>query len=255
LSKFFAQDRYKNVVTLYGLVNEPAKAIPQSDLVTWTQNAYKIVKGNGVNAAQIFSDASMGFGAWAGQLTGFGNGLVLDGHEYTIFDSGLIAMKHAAKVSFACQTFTAQVSSSESTSGGFGPTLVGEWSQADTDCAYFLNGVGNGARWNGTFYGTGTKSGAGCPTGNDDCDCASANADPSSFSSDYKTFLQTFAEAQMSAFEAGWGWFYWTWKTESAPLWSYQAALQGGFMPSVAYQRSWGCSNSVPSFGSLPESY
>ena len=94
-----------------------------------------------------------------------------------------------------------------------------------------------------------------CPTKDSECNCDKANADASTFSSEYKTFLQTWAEAQMFAFEKSWGWFYWTWKTETAPLWSYQAGLAGGFLPPVAYQKDWDCSMAVPSFGSLPEFY
>jgi glucan 1,3-beta-glucosidase len=130
--------------------------------------------------------------------------------------------------------------------------MVGEWSQADTDCTKYLNGVGNGARWTGTFSG---ESKPLCPTQDNQCSCDVANADASTFTSEYKQFLQTWAESQMYAFEKSWGWFYWTWKTESAPLWSYQAGLQGNFMPAIAYQRDWDCSKSIPSFGSLPEYY
>ena len=81
------------------------------------------------------------------------------------------------------------------------------------------------------------------------------SSDPSTFTSDYKTFLQTWAVAQMDAFEKSWGWFYWTWKTESAPLWSYQAGIQGKYLPPIAYKRDWNCGKAMPSFGSLPESY
>ena len=31
------------------------------------------------------------------------------------------------------------------------------------------------------------------------------------------------AEAQMDSFEKGWGWFYWTWKTEGATQWDWKA--------------------------------
>ena len=82
-----------------------------------------------------------------------------------------------------------------------------------------------------------------------------ANANATSFTAEYKLFLKTWAEAQMHSFERSWGWFYWTWKTESAPLWSYQAGLEGKYMPALAYQRDWDCSKPVPSFGSLPEYY
>lgn len=253
LSKFFAQERYRNVVAFYGLVNEPALSIPQGDLITWTTEAYNTVRGNGVNATQVFSDALEGLPAWAGKLTGYGDSLVIDSYEYTVFDNYLIGLEHADKISFACQTYAGQLDTSMDVSTGFGPTLLGEWSQADTDCSLYLNGMGNGARWNGSF--SGTIGQPRCPTLDSRCDCGAANADPSTFTDDFKLFLQTWAEAQMSAFEHSWGWFYWTWKTEAAPLWSYQAGLQGDFMPPVAYQRSWDCSKSTPGFGDLPEYY
>ncbi|KAH8657940.1 glycoside hydrolase superfamily [Xylariales sp. PMI_506] len=251
LSTFFGQDRYKNVVAFYGLANEPGQSIPVDALANWTATAYEIVRGNGVEAPQIFSESMKGLSAWAGELTGYGDSLVIDVHEYTVFDPYLIGLKHGAKMSFACDTYgTTLTASMAGGSKGFGPTMVGEWSQADTDCERYLNGVGNGARWNGTFSGVTSPS---CPTKDSQCSCDLANADPSTFSDAYIAFLQDWAAAQMSVFEESWGWFYWTWKTESAPLWSYQAGLEGKFMPPLAYQRSWDCSKTVPDFGSLPE--
>ena len=252
LSKFFAQDRYKNVIAFYGLVNEPALSIPQDDLVTWTQQAYKIVHDNGVQAVQVFSESMRGLAPWQGKLTGYGDSLAIDVHEYTLFDGNLLELKHVDRVNFACKSWTDQVTSGMDTSSGFGPTMVGEWSQADTDCTKHLNGVNNGARWNGTF---GPDKQPQCPTQDSQCTCDMDSADPSTFTSDYKSFLLTWAEAQMFAFEKSWGWFYWTWKTESAPLWSYQDGLKGNYMPPLAYQRDWDCSKAVPSFGGLPEYY
>ncbi|KAE9962993.1 hypothetical protein BLS_009810 [Venturia inaequalis] len=238
LSKFFAQDRYKNVVTFYGLVNEPSMNIPQEDLIAWTKKAIDIVKGNGLKAVQIFSEGMRGLGAWNGKMTGYGNSVVIDVHEYTLFDPNTIGFKHTERVAFACNTFTSAIAASPN------PAMVGEWSQADTDCARWLNGVGNGARWNGSFVGVDEP---GCATKDSQCNCDMANADPSTYTADYKRFLQQWAEAQMYTFEkSSWGWFYWTWKTERAPLWSYQAALKGGFMPAKAYNKDWDCSKGVP---------
>lgn len=255
LSTFFAQERYKNVIAFYGLVNEPSASISLTDIVNWTADAYKIVKDDAMNAPQVFSDSELGVAAWQGQLQGYGNSLVIDMHQYTIFDDNLIAFNHTERIAFACGAWVGQLKAGINPATGFGPVMVGEWSQADTDCARYLNGVGNGARWNGSFYsGPGTESPY-CPTKDSKCSCDEANAAVADFSDDYKTFLQTWAQAQMSAFENGWGWFYWTWKTESAPLWSYQAGLEGGILPPQAYKRSWDCSMAVPSFGSLPETY
>jgi glucan 1,3-beta-glucosidase len=87
------------------------------------------------------------------------------------------------------------------------------------------------------------------------CTCTPANGDPSSYSADYKKFLQTYAEAQMSAYETAYGWFYWTWQTESAPQWSYKQAWANGFMAQTAYEPAFKCGDDIPDFGSLPEYY
>jgi glucan 1,3-beta-glucosidase len=249
LSKFFAQPRYKNILAFYGQVNEPSTSITQDALITWTAQAYKIINDNGVTATQVFSESNRGLASWTGKLTGYGTTLAVDAHLYSIFDNNLIGFNHTDRVSFVCDALAGQVNAGIT---GFGPTYVGEWSQADTDCSQYLNGVGNGARWIGTLGGEG---GAKCPTLNQECSCSMPNADISAFSSGYKQYLQTLSEAQMYTFEKSWGWFYWTWKTESAPLWSYQAGLQGGILPAVAYKRDWDCSMPVPSFGDLPEFY
>jgi glucan 1,3-beta-glucosidase len=255
LSTFFAQDRYKNVIAFYGLLNEPSSSIGLAPIANWTAAAYKIVNGNGVSTSQVFGDEDLGITSWQGSLQGYGNSLVIDVHQYTIFDVNLLTYNHTGRIAFACDTWVGQMNAGMNPATGFGPAMVGEWSQADTDCALYLNGVGNGARWNGTFYsGPGTETPS-CPTKDSSCSCDGANAAVSDFSDDYKTFLLTWAQSQMDAFEMDWGWFYWTWKTESAPLWSYQSGLEAGIMPPLAYQRSWNCSMAVPSFGSLPETY
>jgi glucan 1,3-beta-glucosidase len=142
----------------------------------------------------------------------------------------------------------------------FGPTMCGEWSQADTDCAQYINNVNIGSRWEGTYNVTGISNSSqvlspACPMNSGTCDCSSANANPESFSADYKEFLITFAEAQIYSFEQGWGWFYWTWDTESAPLWSWKQGVAAGILPQKAYSPSWNCNMAVPEWTTLAENY
>jgi glucan 1,3-beta-glucosidase len=82
-----------------------------------------------------------------------------------------------------------------------------------------------------------------------------ANADPSEYTKEYKAFLKAYAEAQISAFEQGWGWFYWTWKTESAVQWSWKKGLEAGTLPAKAYEPAFKCGDSFPDLGGLPEHY
>lgn len=259
LSKFFAQDRYRNIISFYGLGNEPKMTdLSTEDVTAWTATAYDIVKKNGVGAIQVFGDGFMGLEKWQGQLTGRDD-LALDVHQYVIFNYAQIVFNHSEKVRYACEEWTKQTKLSMDRSTGYGPTLVAEWSQADTDCAKHLTNVGWGNRWTGT-YATGNRTTEvltpRCPTKDYRCDCGPANnPDASSFSGPYKRFLLMFAEAQMTSFEKGWGWWYWTWDTESAPLWSYKKGRAAGILPAKAYSRSFDCTQGVPSFEDLPETY
>lgn len=220
LSKFFAQDRYKNIISHYGLANEPRMTfLPVEQVMAWTQQAASNVRKNGVNNAIIvFGDGFMGLNKWQGQPNS--NNLALDVHQYVIFNNQQIVFSHAKKIQYACTGWTEQTVNSMNTATGFGPTLVAEWSQADTDCAQYLGNVNNGNRWTGTYnVGNDTLNALTpmCPTKDFRCDCTTANGDTGSYSNTYKQFLKMFAEAQMYSFEKGLGWFYWTWDTESAP--------------------------------------
>ena len=266
LSTFFAQPRYKNVVTMYGLVNEPRMVVLDDNTVlNWSTNAITTIRNNNYTGILIFGDGFMGLDNWQGKLQGIDN-LLLDVHQYVIFNVEQIVLDHYDKINFACGGWTQQAKQSENSATGFGPTLCGEWSQADTDCAQYLNNVGVGSRWEGTLNMASTPGGSTsgsvlsptCPTDNSPrCSCTEANADPSSYSAEYKKWLLMFAEAQMYSFEQGWGWFYWTWQTESASQWSYKAGLAAGIMPQLAYQRDFDCSQTIPSFNTsgLPEYY
>lgn len=260
LSTFFSQPRYRNVVTMYGLVNEPRMtALDQSTVVTWSQNAINAIRGNNYTGIIIFGDGFMGLDNWRGKLQN-NNDLLLDVHQYVIFNVDQIILNHHDKINFACKGWSQQALRSQNTQTGFGPTLCGEWSQADTDCATYLNNVGVGSRWEGTLNvasglgggGSGSVLSPTCPTKNNpQCQCAPANADPSTYSDTYKQWLLMFAEAQMHSFEQGWGWFYWTWQTETATQWSYKAGLAAGILPKLAYQRDFDCSQNIPDFAGL----
>lgn len=264
LSTFFTQDRYKNIIAMYGLVNEPRMtALDQATVLAWTQSATDAVRANNYSGLVVFGDGFEGLDKWQGKLQG-DNNLLLDVHQYVIFNVNLLLLTHHDKIKFACSGWTQQMLQSQDKSTGFGPTLCGEWSQADTDCAQYLNNVGVGSRWEGNLNmamglgGGSTQSvlSPACPTKNNpQCQCAPANADPSSYSSDYKQWLLMFAEAQMHSFEQGWGWFYWTWQTESAAQWSYKSGMANGILPKLAYQRDFDCSQSIPDFSSLSETY
>lgn len=257
LSQFFAQPRYKNVVTMYGLANEPRMVeLDTADVLAWYDELIPKIRKNNITAILVFGDGFLGLDNWQGKLQNYDD-LLLDVHQYVIFNVDLIKFSHAEKVNFACEGWTKQSLRSMDKTTGFGPTMCGEWSQADTDCTTYINNVGWGTRWEGT-YNTGNSSTSvltpTCPTDNNPvCSCANANADPSSYSDTYKQFLLHFALAQIYSFEQGWGWFYWTWKTEKAVQWSWESGMKAGILPDKVWDRSaFSCNTSdIPDYSGM----
>ncbi|KAJ5645679.1 Glycoside hydrolase superfamily [Penicillium longicatenatum] len=228
LSTFFAQDRYKNIVTMYGIVNEPLMlSLSVEKVLDWNNQTAKLVRENGVNATIVFHDGFLNLDKWDAMFKDHPDNMYLDTHQYTTFNTGEIVLNHTAKIELICSSWYSMIEAINTTSSGWGPTICGEWSQADTDCAEYLNNVGRGTRWEGT-YDT-SSSTQYCPTASEGtCSCADANADVSEYSDAYKKWLLYYAEAQMSVFETAMGWFYWTWRTETAAQWSYRTAWKGG---------------------------
>lgn len=257
LSAFFAQDRYKNVVTMYGLVNEPRMvALNTDDVLSWTKSAISIVRNSGMSPSVIivFGDGFLGLANWQGKLQGIPN-ILLDVHQYVIFNVDQIALNHSAKLDFACSGWSQQTQQSSNSATGFGNFLCGEWSQADTDCTPYLNNVGSGNRWQGTLdTGNVTTSvlNPTCPTKNNPkCSCDLANARSSTYSAAYKQWLLQFAEAQMHSYELGWGHFYWTWDTEQATQWSWKKGMGAGTLPLTVTERTFTCQQAIPDYAAL----
>lgn len=98
--------------------------------------------------------------------------------------------------------------------------IMGEWSNAITDCAKYLNGRGVGARWDGSYPGSQYLA-----------SCQGMTGNAASFSQGYKNFMRQYWEAQVTVAEKVNGWIYWTWKAENADDWSYQAGLANGYIP------------------------
>ena len=257
LSQFFAQERYKNVITIYGLVNEPKMlVIPVQSVTDWSTQAVELVRRNGISQWVTFGDGFLKLTDWTDMFKGVDDKLVMDTHQYQIFNVPELALTHQNKIKTACEGWSQLMSTANNPSTGWGPTLDGEWSQADTDCTQYLNNIGIGSRWAGTLNtGDLTTSVTTQSCASPPCSCAEANADPSTYSDSYKQFLQMYAEAQMYSFEKAWGWFYWTWQTESAAQWSWKLGLAAGILPAKACAPSFRCDSAIPSFSDLSESY
>ncbi|KAJ2163832.1 glucan exo-1,3-beta-glucosidase, partial [Coemansia sp. RSA 518] len=71
--------------------------------------------------------------------------------------------------------------------------VVGEFSAATHDCTKYINGLGRGSRWEGTLE---------------------------------------YIDSQLSIYDRELaGWFYWNFRTESAPEWDYMLGVEQGWIP------------------------
>ncbi|KAF8910616.1 glycoside hydrolase superfamily [Gymnopilus junonius] len=171
--------------------------------------------GNDLN--MMIGDAFLGVSSWTDFLTApQGTGVLMDFHEYQIFSDLELDRTFDEHISFACT----YMQSLGSFAAGNLWTVVGEWSNAVTDCAPWLNGRNTGARWDGSFPGSQTHG-----------NCTGFTGNYTGWTQDYKDFLRKYWEVQVEVGENVNGWIFWTWKAENADEWSYQRGLQGGWIP------------------------
>lgn len=124
LSTFFAQPRYKNIIALYGLVNEPKMTVlPVDKVLTWYTTVVPIIRNNGITQPIVFGDGFLGLEKWQGKLQGI-QGLVMDAHQYIIFNKDQIAFTHQTKLNFACSGWTGQMKMSTNVATGYVPTIL-----------------------------------------------------------------------------------------------------------------------------------
>lgn len=154
-----------------------------------------------------------------------------------IFDNDLVSMPRHVQADFPCKVWKKDLNESSTLTV---PTMVGEFSVATNDCGKYLNGVGLGARYDGTLEDIVTQPV--CPN----CSCQGID-NWANFSPEYKRFLLEFMEKQMDAYESGIGWFYWTYKTEDHvnPHWDYLLAWEQGYAPKDVNVRQHTCTATV----------
>ncbi|EHL02159.1 putative Glucan 1,3-beta-glucosidase [Glarea lozoyensis 74030] len=143
-------NRYRNdqdVVTAIELLNEPANWGNDMGLVKkFYYDGWGNVRTTSSNTAVVIHDAFLDPQSWNGFM-GYGSGVndvILDTHIYQIFSQGEVAMKPCQHVQTACAS-AGRIQNTDKW------TIVGEWTGAQTDCARWLNGLGKGARYDGTF--------------------------------------------------------------------------------------------------------
>ena len=137
-----------------------------TDLLNSYLQAYDIIRnagGTGTGKGPFISIHD-GFFARTEWVDIFPNAdrVALDTHPYLAFGTQSDSPM-STYVNTPCTSWGGGVNTSM---GAFGLTTAGEFSNAVNDCALYLNNVGAGSRYEGTYEGGGTRVGS-CTTWND----------------------------------------------------------------------------------------
>ncbi|KAF8163175.1 glycoside hydrolase superfamily [Crassisporium funariophilum] len=242
LAEFISQPQYKDVVTVFGILNEPrGPDMGQDALSRFYMEAYNIIRtaggiGEGKGPYVSLHDGFFSRDEWVNVIPN-ADRVSLDTHPYLCF-GGQSASPMSSYVNTPCSSWGNAVNTSM---GAFGLTNAGEFSNAVTDCGLFLNGVGLGIRYEGDYYqGTWPRIGS-CTTW----------TDYQNYDAATKADIRQFALASMDALQ---DYFFWTWKIGPSaasgkvetPAWSYQLGLENGWMPTDPRQAAGVCGNTNP---------
>ncbi|KAK9461717.1 glycoside hydrolase superfamily [Lipomyces oligophaga] len=220
----YSAAQWNDVVTAIQPVNEPLGTVLNDDEIrSFYLSAYSELRDTaGSDIVLAIHDAFLGMTSWNGFMTypDYYN-VILDHHSYQVFDQGQIAMDITAHVASACSDGALMAQTNLW-------SVMGEWSAALTDCATWLNGVGRGARYDGSYESS--QSYGSCAT----------RWDFTTWSDDDKANTRRYIEAQMDAFETGLGWFFWCWKTNGNAIeWDFQFLLEVGLIPQPLDARTY----------------
>ncbi|KAF8322657.1 glycoside hydrolase [Clavulina sp. PMI_390] len=226
ITEFISQPQYKHV-TLWSFLNEPVLSTIGRDILShFYLEAHDTIRNiTGIGAGQgpyiSFQDSFLNPVGWQGYMEG-ADRLVLDSHPYLCFANQVLSPL-SEQLARPCQAWGASFNQSQN---AFGVTVAGEWALSFNDCGLWLNGIGLGSRWEGTFPGYSGPVGGSCANYTDWPD----------FTAAYKNNLLTYALNTMDALPH---WFFWTWKIGNssvtgkveAPMWSYTLGLEQGWIP------------------------
>ncbi|WWC89117.1 uncharacterized protein L201_004035 [Kwoniella dendrophila CBS 6074] len=237
LAQFIAQSQFTDVVQMFGFINEPnGNALGQGPIGSFYIEAHNIIRditgiGAGHGPQLSIHDSFLGIKNWYNFAPGMDR-VALDQHNYMVFQDQPTGTLDDLKVK-PCQWWA---SSTNTTFQSYGPVNTGEWSAAWNDCGQWVNNVGSGSRYDGTYDGYANKATGSCDYWND----------YTQWNQSTIAALNHFVLGSMDAFQ---DYFFWTWKIGNStgsipqpnPFWNYQLGLQHGWIPKDPRQAAGTC--------------
>lgn len=212
-TQFISQPQYKDLVLIFGIVNEVRHQIGDDSIRSFYSAAYETIRevtgigaGNGPYIA--IHNAFRTLDQWEGFLTG-ADRVILDQHPYLAFQ-GDTSPTPASSVRRPCSNWAAGFNRSQSV---FGITVGGELSTAVNSCGVWLDGIG-------------TEQPERCIPYNNWADWDQA-------------WIDSLLQISLATMDAAQNFFYWTWRigdstvlgTSSSPMWNYKLGRERGWIP------------------------
>ncbi|KAI3612549.1 glycoside hydrolase family 5 protein [Moniliophthora roreri] len=225
LAEFIHQPQYRDVITMFGILNEPREAfIGAEQLESFHAQAYRVVRevtGSDDGAWVSIHEGFRAWGDWDNFLPNHYR-LALDHHPYIAFGDQ-VDSDWTERTRQPCDYWAQNI---KDRLNNFGLTTNGEYSNAINDCGLFLNGVTEGVRYDGSYVPQSFPRAGSCDK----------YTDWQNFTPERKEGIKRFAMASMDALH---NYFFWTWKIGNSsvtgkvetPAWSYQLGLENGWMP------------------------
>ncbi|KAL7267550.1 hypothetical protein RUND412_009860 [Rhizina undulata] len=222
LAAKYAAAGFNDVITGIELLNEPLGPELNMDIIRqYWLDGYGAVREYSPDIAVVIHDAFQPVQSWNGFMMAGWNHVILDTHHYEVFSPGVLQLTLAQHIGSVC-SYGRQIQGADKW------TVTGEWSAARTDCTKYLNGVGRGTRWEGTFPGSWWQGNCG----------NRVSGSVASYSDEERRNSRAYIEAQIDSYERGAGWIFWTWKTEQgSPDWELRDLIANGVFPQPIDQR------------------
>ncbi|CCE65233.1 hypothetical protein TPHA_0K00990 [Tetrapisispora phaffii CBS 4417] len=222
----YSQDCYADTVIGIELLNEPLGPVIDMNKLKneFLLPSYQFMREKlKRNQIIVIHDSFQGYHYWDDFMTMKQNywGIVIDHHHYQVFSPGEISRSMDEKIRAICGWGHSSLTEKHW-------TIMGEFSAALTDCTKWLNGVGRGARYDGTFPSNSASFGT-----------CNNNEDVHNWSQERKDNTRKYIEAQLDSFEMKNGWIFWCYKTENSIEWDAEKLIQYGLFPQPLTDRKY----------------
>ncbi|AGO12141.1 AaceriAEL220Cp [[Ashbya] aceris (nom. inval.)] len=227
LDNIFTQilDEFDHVVWAVEILNEPiAGTIGVDKVVDFYNDTIQHYISLNKTKPLVIQSAFQPAGFWDDYWNDTAVPVLVDYHYYHVFSRGELSSDSMQRL-----VNVANAAASVSDTMDAHSSFIGEFSGAITDCAKWLNGLGVGARYDGTYYDSFPPKNSSWREPLGKC---SSQRDISLWDDNYKSAVRLFIEVQLRAFEHSTrGWIFWTWKTEGAGEWDYLKLVQNNLFP------------------------